>query len=267
MIALYFRFRLDMSGLFIKAHQISCRMKRRIDAFLMIAVCGLLACNAKTAQKQDLVKVSPALQKPVAGQKRNNRGEHIDRMTFVEYLDDGDYFQILAKKGDSTIVLINEADNTRNLNRGDKIQVTWKDGTVTVPGDQEAEMPARLLVSVKRTADGPVTAFRNNYGKKIKYTWSTEEEFTSSYLDKIYRLTEYYLTQTKNPLLRAAIKKREELTYSIESAERNGERYRVIGIAPIGPNGSNIVQWLYVEEEKGRVYEYDLPGDKLVAFD
>lgn len=64
-----------------------------------------------------------------------------------------------------------------------------------------------------------------------------------------------------------AIKKREELTYSIESAERKGQRYRVIGIAPIGPNGSNIVQWLYVEEEKGRVYEYDLPGDKLVAFD
>ncbi|MEH3114235.1 hypothetical protein [Pedobacter terrae] len=242
-------------------------MKKRIIAITITGVCGLLACHCKTAQEQGPVKLSPPPQKPVVVRKQNNYHEHIDQMTFVSYLDDGDYFQILAKKADSTFVFINETDTTKNLNRGDQIEVAWKDGQVAVPGDNDAEMPARLLFSIKKTADGPVTSFRTTYGKKLRYTWSTDEEFTTSYLNKVYQLTEYYLTQTKNPLLQLAIKKREELTYSIESAERNGQHYRVIGIAPIGPNGSNIVQWLYIGEENGRIYEHDLPEDKLVAFD
>lgn len=242
-------------------------MKKLINALNIIGICSLLACHSKTAEKQESVKLSPAPQQPVAEQKQHNQREHIARMTFVEYLDDGDYFQMLAKRGDSTFVFINESDTTRNLNRGDKIQVTWKDGTVTIPGDNEAEMSANLILSINKTSDGPVTSFRKTYDKKIKYTWPTDEEFTSSYLNKIYLLAEYYLTQTKNPLLLTAIKKREELTYSIESAERDGQHYRVIGLAPVGPNGSNIVQWLYVGEENGRIYEYNLAEDKLVAFD
>ncbi|WP_412469272.1 hypothetical protein [Pedobacter sp. KLB.chiD] len=242
-------------------------MKKLINAFIIIGICGLLACHSKTTEKQEPVKQNPAPKQPVAEQKQDNHHEHVDQMAFVEYLDDGDYFQILARKGDSTFCFINETDNNRDLNRGDQIQVIWKKGTVTVPGDNDSEMPALLLLSVKKLGDGPVTSFRNTYGKKLKYTWSTDEEFTTSYLNKVYQLTEYYLTQTKNPLLQAAIKKRDQLTYSIESAERNGQQYRVIGIAPVGPNGSTIVQWLYVGEEDGRIYEYDLPQDKLIAFD
>jgi hypothetical protein len=240
-------------------------MNKLINAIIIMALCGLSACHSKTANKQKPGKPAPAPEKPVA--KQNNKREHVARMTFVQYLDDGDYFQLLAIKDGSTSSFINETDSTRNLNRGDQIQVTWKDGTINIPGDNDAEMPAQLIISIKKTGDGPVTAFRNTYGKKLRYTWSPDEEFTSSYLDKVYLLTEYYLTQTKNPLLQAAVKKREELTYSIESRERNGRNYKVIGIAPAGPNGSNIVQWLYVGEEDGRIYEYDLPGDKLVAFD
>jgi len=242
-------------------------MNKLINAIIIMALCGLLACHSKTAEKQKLDKPGPASGKAVAKQKQNNKLEHVDLMTFVQYLDDGDYFQLLAKKDGSISSFINETDSTRNLNRGDQIQVTWKNGTVTIPGDNDAEMPARLIISIKKTGDGPVTAFRNTYGKKLRYTWSTDEEFTSSYLDKVYLLTEYYLTQTTNPLLQATIKNREELTYSIESRERNGRNYKVIGIAPAGPNGSNVVQWLYVGEEDGRIYEYDLSGDKLVTFD
>lgn len=234
----------------------------KLNAIIIMVLCGLSACHSKTAEKQ---KPGTASEKPVA--KQNNKREHVARMTFVKYVDDGDYFQLLASKDGSTSSFINETDSTRNLNRGDQIQVTWKDGTITIPGDNDAEMPAQLIISIKKTGDGPVTAFRNEYGKKLRYTWSPDEEFTSSYLDKVYLLTEYYLTQTKNPLLQAAIKNREELTYSVESRERNGRNYNVIGIAPAGPNGSNIVQWLYVGEENDRIYEYDLPGDKLVAFD
>ncbi|SDH27114.1 hypothetical protein SAMN05421827_12098 [Pedobacter terrae] len=239
-------------------------MNKLINALNIIGICGLLACHSKTVEKNESGKLSPVADQTVTPQKQNNRPEHVAQLTFVEYLDDGDYFQILANKGDSTFLFINETDTTRNLNRGDKIQVAWKNGIVTVPGDNEAEMPAKLILSIKKTGDGPVTAFRN--GNKLKYTWSTDEEFTSSYLKKVYLLTEYYLTQTKNSLLQAAIKNRQELTYSIESAERNGQHYRLIGIAPVGPNGSNIVQWLYVGEESGQIYEYDLPEDRLIAF-
>lgn len=78
---------------------------------------------------------------------------------------------------------------------------------------------------------------------------------------------EYYLTQTTNPLLRLAVNSKDELTYSIESKTRDDRGYTVIGIAPIGPNGATIVQWLYVDEESDKLYEYNLPEDKLIAFD
>lgn len=240
-------------------------MNKRINALTIIIICVLLACHSTTAERKASGKLSPVHDQNVIPQKQNNKLEHVAQLTFMEYLDDGDYFQILAKKGDSSFSFINETDTSRNLNRGDQIQVVWKNGTVTVPGDNESEMPAKLILSIKKTGEGPVTAFRNSYGKKLKYTW-TDKEFTSTYLNKVYLLTEYYLTQTKNPLLREAIKNRQELTYSIESAERNSQHFKVIGIAPIGPTGSNIVQWLYVEEENGRIYEYNLPEDKLVAF-
>jgi len=241
-------------------------MNKLINALNIIGICGLLSCHSKTVEKKESVKLSPVYDQNVTPQIQNNKLEHVARLTFIEYLDDGDYFQILANKGDSTFSFINETDTARNLNRGDQIQVVWKNGTVTIPGDNESEMPAKLILSINKTGDGPVTSFRKTYDKKIKYTWSTEEEFTSSYLNKIHLLMEYYLTQTKNPLLQAAIKNRQELTYSIESAERNGEHYRVIGIAPVGPNGRNVVQWLYLGEENGRIYEYNLAENKLVVF-
>ncbi|WP_146198708.1 hypothetical protein [Pararcticibacter amylolyticus] len=242
-------------------------MNKLINAILIAALCGLSACHSKSAEEQKSAKPDTASEQPLAERKKKEQPEHVAQMTFVKYLDDGDYFQLLAKKGDSTFSFINETDTSRNLNRGDKIKVTWKDGTITLPGDNDAEMPAQLLVSVKKNGDGPVSAFRKTYGKKLKYTWSPDEEFTASYLDKVYLLTEYYLTQTRNPLLQNAIRNRGELTYSIESRERNNRGYKVIGIAPVGPNGGHVVQWLYVGEEDDHVYEYDLPQDKLVAFD
>ncbi len=242
-------------------------MNRLIKAIIIASLWGLSACHSKPAEEQKSAKPGTASKQPLAGQKQNEQHEHVTQMTFVKYIDDGDYFQLLAKKGDSTISFINETDTSRSLNRGDKIKVTWKDGTITLPGDNDAEMPAQLLVSVKKNGDGPVSAFRRTYGKKLKYTWSPEEEFTSSYLDKVYLLTEYYLTQTRNPLLQNAVRNRDEFTYSIESQERNNRNYKVIGIAPVGPNGGHVVQWLYVDEENDHIYEYDLPQDKLVAFD
>ncbi len=242
-------------------------MKKLFNAVIILIVSTSSACHLKSTEDKKSGNLQRVVEQLPVKQKTKIMTEHIDELTFVKYIDDGDYFQLLAQKGDSTLSFINETDSSRNLSRGDKIRVTWKDGTVTLPGDGDAEVPAQLLFSVKKIAEGPVSAFRKTYGKKLRYTWSPDEEFTPSYLDKVYLIVEYYLTQTKNPLLQAAVKNRDEITYSIETRERNNRSYKVIGIAPVGENGSHIVQWLYIDEENDRIYEYDLPEDDLVPFD
>jgi hypothetical protein len=240
-------------------------MNKLIITFVLLPASAILGCHSNTATDTKAVqpKSTPKATLTIKSEHNDVR-KHIDQMTFVKYQDDGDYFQLLARKGDSTISFINETDTSRNLNRGDRIQVAWKYGTITLPGDNDSEMAAQMLLSVKKIGEGPVSHFRKSYGRKLKYTWATDEEFTSSYLNKVYLLTEYYLTQTKNSLLQLAIKNRDELTYSIESKERDGRSYKVIGIAPVGPNGSNVMQWLYIDEESDKIYDYNLPEDKLI---
>ncbi|TWR25907.1 hypothetical protein FPZ43_16640 [Mucilaginibacter pallidiroseus] len=243
-------------------------MDRSITAMLLLTLTALCACQSKIEKQQKAAKPKQAPPHTTVVQNKKEQPAHTAKMTFVKYIDDGDYFQLIARKGDSTFSFINETDPSRSLNRGDQIQITWKDGTVTMPGDNDVEAPAQLLRYVKKISDGPVSVFRKVYGKKLKYTWPTDEHFTSSYLDKLYMQTEYYLSKTTNPLLQLAIKNQDQLTYSIESRERNNHNYKVIGIAPIGTNGANVVQWLYIgDEEDDQIYEYDLPEDRLVPFD
>lgn len=234
---------------------------------IILSCCMLSACDLKTSDQKELTRSDTIVKQSYTLQLKSEQRTHIDQMTFVEYLDDGDYFQILARKGDSIFSFINDVDDSRNINRGDSIQVKWKRDSITVPGDNESKMPADILLDLRKTADGPVSRFRKTYGRKLRYTWATNEEFTSSYLDKVYLIVEYYLTQIKNPLLRLAVKSKDELTYSIESKTREDRGYTVIGIAPVGPNGATIVQWLYVDEESDKLYEYDLATDNLIAFD
>ena len=233
-----------------------------------ILLSGLAACRSKPPKAAERSKSlidsnsGQTTHRPSSGTIANQSAN----LNFIEYLDDGDYFQLLAEKNKDTFVFINDIDSGRALLRGDHIQVKYKDSTLTVAGDNDSPMPASILVSIKKTGDGPVSLFRKGYGKKLKYTWPADKEYSSSYLDKIYLITEYYLSKTKNPLLQMAIRNRQELTYSIEPHERNHQHYTMIGIAPVGPNGSLVVQWLYIAEDTNRLYEYDLPEDKLLPF-
>jgi hypothetical protein len=241
-------------------------MNSKLIKLIILNCCILSACDLKTNDQKKLIRSDTIVKQTGTLLRKNEQRSYIDQMTFIKYMDDGDYFQILARKGDSTFSFINDTDTTRNLNWGDPIQLKWKHDSITVAGDDESKMPAQVLLAIKKKGDGPVSRFRKTYRRKLKYTWATNEEFTSSYLDKIYLIVEYYLTQTKNPLLRLAVKSRDELIYSIESRTREEHGYTVIGIAPVVPSGANIVQWLYVDEEKDKLYEYDLPEDKLIAF-
>lgn len=241
-------------------------MNKGVILITTLTLYGMSSCHLESAKENKYSKPGTVLKNQFDNQKINEQHKHVEKMTFVKYNDDGEYFQLLALKGDNVFSFINETDTGRNLNRGDRIEIIWKDETITIPGDSNTKIRGQVLVSVTKIGDGPVSAFRIKYGKKLKYTWSTDENYSSAYLGKIYLLAEYYLSKTKNPLLQMAIKKREELTYSIEPTERDSRNYDVIGIAPVGSNGSQIVQWLYIAIEDNRIFEYDLPEDRLAIF-
>ncbi|WP_147321906.1 hypothetical protein [Mucilaginibacter conchicola] len=241
---------------------------------LSFIIGGLFACNSKTAKQrpnpdtpvtgvdtfsnQNLPKQDTLKAKPEPTQHAT--------MQFVDYNDDSDYYQFIAQQGDNVYYFINSDDTDRSLNRGDLIDITWKHGMITIAGDDEKPEPAEMLVSVKKTSDGPVSKFRKEYNKQLKYTWSADEQYSKDYLDKIYKLAEYYLANTKNELLKNAINKRSDITYSIEQAERENRNYTLLGIAPVGENGANVAEWLYIDTETHRLYLFDQAEDTLRMF-
>ncbi|WP_162618567.1 hypothetical protein [Pedobacter yulinensis] len=223
---------------------------------------SILACTSGPARQSAPVSPEPGAAQAFHKKVYTSKPRHLTGMTFIKYLDGSNQDQFMARRGNSTYTfMIDKADSS--LNRGDLVRVTWKDSTITVPGNA-VRVPARKLLAVQKTGDGPVSRFRKYYGKQLNYTWPTDENYTSRHLDKIYLSTEYYLAGTSNPLLRLAIRQQQALTYSIETRERENRLYTVVGIATAGANGSQIVQWLFIGVEDDLIYEYDLPEDRLV---
>lgn len=143
-------------------------MNRTLIKLIILNCCMLSACDIKTSEQKKLIRKDTIVKQSHTPQTRSEQHTHIDQMNFVEYLDDGDYFQILARKGDSIFSFINDIDDNRNINRGDPIQVKWKRESITVPGDNESKMPADILLDLRKTGDGPVSRFRKTYGMKLK---------------------------------------------------------------------------------------------------
>lgn len=218
--------------------------------------------NPKTQQMPSANALPPAV--PSTKKEVPKPVQHA-LMEFIGYEDDGDYFQFIALKGDSVLHFVNSEVKERNLNRGDLIQVSWKEGTITMAGDDEAEVPADLLIAVDKIRDGSVSLFRKSYAKDIHFTFSPEQNYSDGYNDKIYLIVEYYLSTTQNKLLKHLIRERAEISYSIEEQNRGGRAYIVIGISG-GQNLASPVQWLYIDNENYQLYEYDLPNDELKAY-
>ncbi|WP_129714331.1 hypothetical protein [Pedobacter sp. SYP-B3415] len=240
--------------------------KLTLYSLMILGLWFLSACRSQPKEKTQPDTFLARAAQPVSHNAARRERVQTDNLIFIKYLDDGDYPEFVAKKGDNTVSFINKTDTARNINHGDSVQVNWKPGSVSMPGDNGVATPARLLVSVRKTGDGPVTKFRKAYGKVVKYTWAADEDYSSSYLDELYLLVEDYLANTRSPLLQHVINKRIQLTYSIESNTRNDERYTMIGIAPEGPNGSNVVQWLYIRKADSQIFEYNLAEDNLIPF-
>ena len=188
-------------------------------------------------------------------------------MEFVEYNDDGDYFLAVAKKEDSLFSFINDETEDRSLLRGDIIDVAWEAATVEIAGDGDTQQQSEKIISMVKVKEGNVSKFRKHYQKKLTYTWSEEEKYSTYYLDKLYLLVEYYIANSKNDLLKMHVKNRDQLTYSIEEQSRNNKEYILIGISTTSAHHVNTIQWLYLEKAENILYEYDLPNDRLIEFD
>jgi hypothetical protein len=231
----------------------------------------ILSCTPAPEKQQKPIKKPSVKIQPTAKKQGDAKKSIVDGpvqradMKFVAYNDDGDYYLLSARKGDSTYDFINNIDD-RSLNKGDLISITWKRGTIYIAGEGETPAQADLITSVKKTGDGAVSKFRITYAKKLKYTWAPEENYSQSYLDKLYLQVEYYLATTENELLQLHLGKNDELTYSIEQQEKSNRMYTVIGIAAESEHHSSIIQWLYLDVERDQLYEYDLPNNKLLIF-
>jgi len=233
---------------------------------IILFVLSLAACHSgeevklkPTGKGRAEKKVEP---KKATGRQTGNR----TIAEFLAYNDDGDYPLLSARKKNELVSFINDNSDERRLLRGDLIEVVWKTDTIYIAGDGERAEQAQKIVSVKKIADGKVSRFRKTYRKPLKYHWGEQENYTKSFLDKLYLVVEYYVAGSENQLLQSMIKNGKEINYSIENQTREAKEYVLIGISGISEHHINTIQWLYYDTDNGKLYEYDLPKDSLIEF-
>jgi len=119
----------------------------------------------------------------------------------------------------------------------------------------------------KNSVDSKVSDFRKKYGKEIYYNYSGDFNYTQKYLDELYLITEYYIANSKNELLKSIIAYKGRLEYSVEQQQRNDKEYTVLGIGTVTEGRITKAQWLFYDAENKILYEYDLPNDELIVFE
>ena len=247
-------------------------MKKKLTLFLSIITLlnfVLQSCESKTKNSNEIKKIDQnQSDKKQTEIKIIQDEEQVfkDTFEFIEYNDDFDYTSIYIKKGNEIHGFVNDKNDDRSLLRGDICEIQWKKDTVFVAGDGGTPMIDDWLISIRKIKDGNVSRLRIEYKKELKYHWSKDDNYSKSFLDKIYSLTEYYIANSKNELLQLHIKNKEQISYSIENQTREKKDFTIMGIGYEFENRSNIFQWLYYDNENGKLYEYDLPNDKLNEF-
>ncbi len=192
-----------------------------------------------------------------------------DTVTFVERNDDGDYFLFYIRKKNRLVSLVYDdlAEQKLDFLRGDTLAIQWKMDSIWIAGDGDRLDFKERLVGVKKIKDSKVATFRKNYTKPIKYWYGQDTDYTDEFKDYLYRLVEYYIAYSKQPLVLLHLEMPEtEFVYSIEEREEKGRHYIVLGLSNDHGTHSNIIQWLYVDAETHILYEYDLSNDQLIPF-
>lgn len=192
-----------------------------------------------------------------------------DTVTFVERDDNGDYFLFYIRKKNRLISLVYDdlAEQKLDFLRGDSLVIEWKMDSIWIAGDGDRLDFKERLVGVKKIKDSKVAAFRKSYTKPLKYWYGQDTEYTDELKDYLYRLVEYYIAYSKQPLVLMHLKMPEtDFVYSIEDRDEKGRHYISLGLSNDQGTHSNIIQWLYLDSETHALYEYDLANDKLIPF-
>jgi len=234
---------------------------RSIIVFLFLAFCS--SCSQTELKNQSTEEPKKEIVRKIVAEKDPIKQDTIE---FVSYNDDFDYSQLNGKKGKEEITFVNDQNNDRSLLRGDLIAIEWKNDSIYIAGDGETPQNAQWIVTAKKIKDGNVSKFRKEYGKQLKYLQSKEDQLSESYRDHLYQLAEYYVANSKKDLIKLAIKYKEDLGYSVEKQSRDDKEYYVLGFYTESEHKINTFQWLYIDPESDKIYEYDLPTDKLIYF-
>lgn len=224
----------------------------------------LLAFALQSCEKSPEKSPKSQLHKKVETQHKQKKSEIFkDTFKFICYDDNGDYILLNAKKDNEIYNFFIDRNEERNLLRGDICKISWEKDTIEIDGEKQIE---HWLSNVKKIEDGNVSAFRKKYKKELKYHWNEENNYSQDYLNEIYLVAEYYIANTKNDSIKQAIKNKEQIEFSIEKRTANNRNYDVLGIGYTFEHRFTIMKWIYIENVNYRIYEYDLPNDKLVEF-
>lgn len=233
------------------------------EAFAALALTLCFSCTSPEPKSQPSEKTETKTITQIEAKKDSVKQDTIE---FVSYNDNFDYTQLNGKKGKEEIDFVNDNNNDRSFLRGDLIAIEWKNDTIYIAGDGETPQIAQWIVSAKKIKDGNVSKLRKEYGKPIKYHYSKEDEISDSYLEHLHDLAEYYIANSKNDLVKLSLKDKIDLAYSVEKQTKDNKEYYVLGIYTESEHKISTFQWLYIDPETDKIYEYDLLNDKLIYF-
>ena len=204
---------------------------------------------------------------------------YTDTVIFKQYMDYGDFYRFRVTIKDKDLYPVNDSDD-RSLARGDIAVLKWKVDSIWNPDASDYKWLSEVSVGIHKIGDGKLSQFRKKYPLPITYYYSSEIEkkYSKEDFDEIYNLVEYYLANSKQPLVKSAIENQsdsQQIQYSIEEQNREEEEdgntvtYTVIGLSNYFENRNPIFQWLYLKQSNYGykvLYEYDLPNGKLALF-
>ena len=193
--------------------------------------------------------------------------EKLEKVIFLELQEGGDIEPIIVKNGEQRLTFVYQPDSFVELNllRGDSILINWEERDLELAGDT-GTVREKVVTKILKIKDSKILDFRSKYGKELVFQYPMDSNYTETFKDYLYNWVEYYLTISKTlPVEDLIIDKSNTIYYSIEDAEKNGRSYTLIGIGiKASPENSSILQWLYLDNESHRMYEYDLGKDELI---
>lgn len=193
---------------------------------------------------------------------------YTDEFEFIDYNDDYDDFFIEVQKDNKkhSLIVNDIRPEDLNLNRGDMVRIQWKINSLRPSGDESLLLFEEFATEITKIKDSNVSLFRQKHPKPLKYYYNND--YSISFLDKIYKNVEYYIANSKQDLVKLAIyDPKSDLIYSIEDRTMNGKKYYAVGISNEFENIQSIIQWIYLDEDLQKIFEYDISNNELIEFE